>query len=75
MLRKLSSFEILIVELVHYLSYGDQKEMGLTLRETKNYLQKSIPHKNGKNCLECLEMEGLTFINELKIYMNELKDY
>ena len=75
MSRKLSDFERLLVNLVHFLAYGTQREMGLTLRETTHYLQKPIPAKQGKNCLECLEKEGLAFINELKIYINELEDY
>ena len=75
MSKKLSDFEKLLTELVHFLAYGNQTEMGLTLRETISYLQKPIKSKGGKNCLECLQTEGLAFINQLKIYMNELKDY
>lgn len=72
--RKLTPFERLLVEIVHYLAYGDRLEMGLNLRETIRYLENPINSKQNKNCLECLEDEGLGFINELKIYMNELED-
>ena len=47
--RELTNYEELLIELVHYLAYGDRKDMGLTLKEVKHYLTKPIKSKGGKN--------------------------
>jgi len=71
-MNKLTPKQKLLVELIHYLAYGTQSELGLTLKELEAFLQKPIAAKGGRNCLQCLNDEGLAFINELKTFMNEL---
>lgn len=71
----MTEYEKNLISLVHYLSYGSKGEMGLSLKEVLRYLQKPIPFKNNKTCLECLRSEGLAFLNELKTYMNDLESY
>ena len=75
MSSKLSDNVKILVELVHYLSYGNEKEMGFTLKEVLSFLETPIKHKNGKNTLDCIKAEGLAFLNELKTYMNEMENY
>lgn len=72
--KKLSEYEELLVELVHYVSSTVNNEKGLPAKELKSFLTRPIPHKNGKNCLECLDLEGRAFLNELIVFMNELED-
>lgn len=72
MIRQLTPKEELLVELVWFLAYGTEQEIGLGLKDTKNFLTKSISSKGGRNCLECLKDEGREFLNELITYINEL---
>lgn len=65
--------EFLLVELVHFLAYGDEVETGLTLEETIRFLRTPIRSKDGLNSIECLEREGRRFIEELKIYLQDLR--
>jgi len=66
-MKKLTKNEELLVELVHFMSYGTDMD----LKTTKSLLQKPISNKNGRNCLECIHQEGRTFINEIITYINE----
>jgi len=67
---KLTPNEELLVELVHYVAYGTEREMGLTLKETKLFLTRPIKAKSDYNALECLNSDGRAFINELKTFIN-----
>lgn len=70
--KQLTPREELLVELVWFLAYGNKEEVGLDLKDTKNFLTKSISSKNGRNCLECIRDEGREFINEVIAFVNEL---
>jgi len=70
MSRKLNYHEELLVELVHFVSYGT----GLNLRATKQLLQKPISNRNGMSCLDCLDKEGRAFLNELITYINDAEE-
>jgi len=73
-MRNLSSFEKDLIELIHLLSRNSRKYQGMTPREVKNFLLSPIASKRGKNALECLEKDGKLFINEIKIFLNEIED-
>lgn len=67
---ELTHREMLIVELVHFLAYGDEAHLGLNLKETFDFLTKKIRSKDGRNALECLDQEHRKFINELKTFVD-----
>lgn len=67
-MRKLTDNEKLLVELVYMLS----NQTDLSLKEVKFLLEKPMPAKRGKNCLECLEKDKRAFLNELITYLNEM---
>ena len=70
MAKKLTSYEKNLVELVHFISY----KKGLNLKDTYNFLQHPIESKNGKSALDCIRENGRNFLNELRLYMNEMGD-
>lgn len=70
MRRELTEFEHLLVELVHFLAYGSDRESGLTLRETKRFLTKPIESKDGRNALQVLESEKRRLIRELEAFLS-----
>jgi len=74
MARQLNKDEELLAELVHYISYSTSTDKGLTYKEIKWWLTNPIPHKDGKNALDCLSEEGQAFINEIKTFMNALEN-
>jgi hypothetical protein len=69
-MRKLNDKEELLIELVHLLSYGSPKDLGLSLKELKYWLTKPIPTRENRNALECLETDGRAFLNELITFLN-----
>lgn len=72
-MRYLTKNEELLVRLVHQLSYGDDMEMGLTLKEIKDLLVQPIKRKDKKNALECIELEGEKFLEEFTKFIEEEK--
>lgn len=73
MSKKLSSYEELLVELVHMITYSEDGEAGLNIREVKQFLHKPIYSKDNKNCLELLAKHERVFLNELRLYLNEMR--
>lgn len=74
-MKALTNQEELLVELVHYLTFGSDSEQGLPLKEVQKFLITPISSKDGKTPIECLRTEGRAFINELKIFMNETEGF
>jgi hypothetical protein len=70
-MKHLTEYEHLLVELVHYLAYGNDLEHGLTPHEIKEWLTKPLRRKEGKNALQCLKEEGNAFLEELREYMSK----
>lgn len=70
---KLSEEEtkILLIELVHMLSYGSQFEQGMNLRELQILLKTPIKEKGNLTPEECIRHYGRKFLNEIKIFLNE----
>jgi len=60
-----------LIELVHYLASGNKGELGLTLKETTEFLLKPIASRDNKTAIDCINQSGSIFLNELKTYMNE----
>ena len=68
-IRKLSEYEHLLVELVHFLSSGDREHMGLSILEIKRFLEQPIESKDRRNALQCLALEKRRLIKELKDHL------
>ncbi len=74
MKRELSSFEEALVELVHFLSSDAHALGGQTPRTIRKFLTSPVASKGGLTPLELLEQDGMAFVNELKIYVNNMED-
>ena len=70
--NKTTDFELLLAELVHYISYSVDGESGLNFKDVKKFLNAKLSHKNNKTVIQCLYEERQHFLNELRTYMNEL---
>lgn len=71
MRRQITKQEEALVELVHFLSYGDEGHLGLDYAEMKSFLITPIQSKDGKNALECLALEGSQFTKDLQNFLEE----
>jgi len=71
MRRQLTKQEEALVELIHFLSFGDEGHLGLSFEEIKSFLITPIQSKDGKNALECLALEGSQFTQDLQDYLAE----
>lgn len=69
----MNEYEENLIILVHFLSQGNKSELGMDLKDIKWFLTTPIHWKNNRNALQCLKDEGLSFINELKAYVNALE--
>lgn len=64
--------EALLIELVHILSYGSEKELGLSLSEVMAFLDSRVKSKDNAKVLDLLDTEGRDVIDKLK---KSLKEY
>ena len=69
--RFLTKEEELLVELVHFLSFGTELEHGFKHKEVRDFLITPIKKKGNKSPLELLELEGSAFLNELRVILGE----
>jgi len=74
-MKYLNEYEHLLIELVHYLSYGNDLEHGLTPQEIKEWLIHPIPHRGGKTALECLKTEGEKFLEDLRLFISSRQTF
>lgn len=63
--------EALLIELTHLLSHGTEEEMGLSLPEIINFLDKRLKGKDNIKVLHLLERDGREFLIELKRMLNQ----
>lgn len=58
--------EALLIELTHLLAHGSQEEMGMSLSEIFDFLDKRLKGKDNLKVLQLLEKDGREFLIELK---------
>lgn len=75
-MKTMTHQEEVLVELLHFLSSSiSQGGCGLSMHECKKMLNTPIASKEGKTAIECIRLQGRVFVNELKIFINELDGY
>jgi hypothetical protein len=68
---EVTSYEKSLIELVHFLAYGNKLEFGFTLEDTISFLTRPIPHKQNKTALLLVKENGSEFIKELKQFLED----
>lgn len=63
--QELTEREALLIELVHYLTYGSEEELGLTLEEVMKFLTARVSQRENMTVLEILGIDGRKFVDEI----------